>query len=338
MSRSAAFFTDQSVPEQLVDFLLGPIRWQLISVALDLCLFDKTIHPVSSLQLAAELSLAHEPTTLLLNALCGLDILTKKNENYHTNSVISPYLISTSDCSMRDMLRHLSEVKHSDGETIKHILKTNQSTHLSSTLKESDFWEKQLHSLYSFHRSIGSHIALTALQNLPQWRQATSILDLGAGSECLSQCIFNTRPDIQVTLFDLPNCTHHICQRLPEHSPTRIIAGDFNIDSLGGPYHIIWASMSLYYANNIRSLLKKIKQSLEKGGVFVSFHEDLDKDRILPERHTTGRFLPAISGNDLSFSDGHIADALLSTGFFSIESKVVSTPMGDMRLDIAYSQ
>jgi hypothetical protein len=307
----------------------------LISVALDLCLFDHTIEPVSSQQLATELSLAHEPTTLLLNALCGLNILTKNSEKYHTNAVISPYLISDSDYSMRDMLLHLSEVKHSDGDTIKHILRTNQSTHLASTIKGSDFWEKQLRSLYSFHSSIGSHIALTALQNLPEWLHTTSILDLGAGSECLSQAIFNKRPDIHVTLFDLPKSTHHMRQRLPVQSPTRIIAGDFTIDSLGGPYHIIWASMSLYYAKNICVLLRKIKQSLEKGGVFISFHEDLDKDRVLPERHATGRFLPAISGNDLSFSAGYIANAMRSTGFLYVESKVVSTPMGDMRLDIA---
>lgn len=336
MNNKQYFFSDSQPPDQLMDFLLGPIRWQMISVALELSLFDALTEPTTRKIIAKRFSMKEKQTELLLNGLCSLGILKKENAFFQLEKRVEPYLVSHSRYSMRDMLLHLSNVKHTDNDKVKEILKTGRSDHIAANFRNETFWKNSQSCLYSFHNSINNDTVMDILRNLPEWDGLTSLLDLGAGSESLCQAIHKEKSTVQTTLFDLPSCTNTIKKRLTDTSSIRVLSGDFNIDDIGKDYDIIWASMSLYYAKDLNNVLMKIKQSLNKGGIFLSFHEALREERTLPESHITGRFLPSISGSDLSFDDGVIANQLKTAGFARITSRHVSMPIGDMRLDIAY--
>ena len=57
-----------------------------------------------------------------------------------------------------------------------------------------------------------------------------------------------------------------------------VLAGDYNGDSIGAGYDLIWASNTLNFGrHDLDSLMKKIYDALNPGGVFISFC-----DKIFP--------------------------------------------------------
>ncbi len=70
-------------------------------------------------------------------------------------------------------------------------------------------------------------------------------------------------------------------------------------------------------------------------GVFVSLADGLTRERTWPEPYIMGCMAWMLSGQDLMFDSGEVAEAMKSVGFSSVESMVVETPMMPMELDIA---
>ncbi len=272
----------------------------------------------------------------MLDALCSLGLLLKQQNHYPLKEEVLPYVICDSEKSMRDILIHLGNIRHADKETIKDILRTGRSEHFSSRLSSESFWSHSISSLSSFQQSINNPLILDLLSQLSLCDQPAKLLDLGAGSDALANALINRWPHMDVVLFDLPKCAAVIEKQITSQSGISVICGDYNVDALGEDYDIIWASMSLYYAKDIVYVLSKIKQSLKPSGVFVSYHEALSHARTSPEKHICGRFLASISGNDVSFDDGFIANNMKQVGFKKIQSRTMDTVFGAMRLDICY--
>ncbi len=325
-------------PQALFDTVLGPIRWNLIVLGFELSIFDALDSAKTAKQLADELSLHHEKTMVLLDALCSLDIVTKQQQQYVLQPNIAPYLQSSSDQCMRIMLLHLSKSKHASIDMMMRVMRTGEANHLSANFSKEDFWDKAMPNLQSFHRSLSNEVALTILQGLPIWKDAKKILDFGAGSDCLATTIVERFPSILPTVFDLPSCAAKITSLMSEDMQEKItvLGGNYNHDAFGENYDVIWCSMALYYAHDLSELLYRAKNSLTKSGVFVSFHEGLTNDRTKPETHVVGRFLPALNGSDVSFSQGQIANTLRLVGFSRVNSQTIETAYGPMELDVAY--
>ena len=99
-------------------------------------------------------------------------------------------------------------------------------------------------------------------------------------------------------------------------------------------YDLIWASGTLNFTNDMDSLMKKIYDALNPGGVFISFHDGMTHERTKPEVMVLCRIPMALMGTDMGFDQGFIADSMLRAGFKSVRSRTLETPMGSMDLDI----
>ena len=324
-----------SAVDTLTDLLLGPIRWNIVQVALEVELFEQVKDWQSYVAVADALNFAAVPTALLLDALCSLGLLKKRQDSYKLEASAATFLRADSEQSMLKLLPHLASIRSASVEQIKQVLATGVANHDAVHYRDAGFWQKKVEFLSQYQHSVGSAIALDILNPLPEWPKAKRMLDLSAGSEALSLALLKQRPDLDVCLFDLPDCAEQIKQRLDGQTGTQVIAGDINTASIGDNYDVIWASMCLYYANDLECVLKKIKQALSANGVFVSYHEALQQGRTQPEAHISGRFVSAICGHDMSFNDGEIAEKMQQAGFTRVESRMVNSPFGPMRVDIA---
>jgi hypothetical protein len=115
-----------------------------------------------------------------------------------------------------------------------------------------------------------------------------------------------------------------------------VLSGDFNQDSIGEGYDLVWASGVLQFANDVDVVLKKIYDSLNSSGVFVSlFPFALTHERTKPESIVLGLLSTALMGHDLGVDYGDIANSMKRIGFKSIHSQTIETFMGPMELDIA---
>jgi len=114
-----------------------------------------------------------------------------------------------------------------------------------------------------------------------------------------------------------------------------VMGGDYGRDPIGEEYDLIWASGTLNFVkNNMDSVLKKIYDALNPGGVFISFHDGLTHERTKPETMVLAWLPTVLMGNDFGFDQGFVADSMLRVGFKSVCSRTLDTLMGPMDLDI----
>ncbi|GAB3120330.1 class I SAM-dependent methyltransferase [Novispirillum itersonii] len=328
-------------PSALFDLIQAPIRWEILRAALELGIVDDLADGGGRTvaETAAALSLDPRRTGLLLNAMTALGICRADGGRYSLPEDLAPYLCRDGARSMRDLLLTIVRVRHGDVTDLVRQGDPGGGPDMASPA----FWDRSADSLRAFHRAMGTETALSVLRGLPEWASARRILDLGAGSERLALALAAEAPAGRaVTVLDLPPMADRIRSALAR-SPhgggagagVQVIAGDFNAVPFGGPYDVIWAAMTLYFARDLGAVLTAARQALASGGVFVSFHEGLSEDRTGPETHVIGRLVPSLRGRDPSFHHGQIAAALRQAGFPQVDSVPVETPFGPMQADIA---
>ncbi|MGF1724756.1 methyltransferase [Photobacterium nomapromontoriensis] len=352
----------------LFSTLLGPIHWHLLEFAFEHQLFDQLHSRSTATDIARQRSWCPERLALLLNAYVALGVLTKQQGNnqqpyYQIATGYPPYLLSGSKHYLGTTLCHLAKVKacssarlteliarseHPVSDSTKQRLDadTNAITHNKKStegetcnMRDGHFWQHAITGLLAFHQSTRNPILLPLLSQHPDWRDGLCILDVGAGSLQLAENILVNHPNTQLTLFDLPACCDHLRQQLV-HSPhlnksVTLRAGDMNHDDFGCPYHLILASMSLYFSADLQQCINRLWQSLAPGGLFVSFHEALDSSRTQPAFHILGRLPAELANGPLSLEQGQVEAALTANDPISITSEQISTPFGDMTLIIA---
>ena len=100
-------------------------------------------------------------------------------------------------------------------------------------------------------------------------------------------------------------------------------------------YDLIWASNTLNFARDgMDSLMKKIYDALNPGGVFISFCEGLTHERTKPDFVVTSMMSIALMGQDMCFDQGEIGDSMRRVGFKSVRSRTLDAPWGAADLDI----
>jgi SAM-dependent methyltransferase len=328
-----------SFPAALYDLLQAPIRWQLVQTAFELKLFDCLSESRSAEAVAEVRGLNPRRTKLVLDALAAMGIVEKSNGHYSLDGDNAAYLTTDGGKSLRDLLLFMPRLRHGGLSAMTALLQGGADSVLPPLdMAAPDYWQRCVANLRAFHRGLALPRMLEVLESLPEWPVARRFLDLGAGSEVLCQAIAERRPDMSVHLFDLPPSATVIEGHLKSEAVGRIhvIGGDYNKDDLGGPYDVIWGSMTLYYASpDLESLLRRFRNYMTANGVFVSYHEGLSDERTKPQIHVVGRLMPALRGMDLSFEQGQIAGAMMRAGFSHVESRTDGAPFGNMAIDIA---
>jgi len=114
-----------------------------------------------------------------------------------------------------------------------------------------------------------------------------------------------------------------------------VLGGDFNHDSIGEGYDLVWASGVLQFAVNIDSVVKKVYAALNPNGVFVSIYPfGQTHERTKPESIVLSLLSMALMGQEVEVEHGCVADSMLRAGFKSVRSRNLDTFMGPMELDI----
>ena len=317
---------------ELFELVLAPLRWQTLHYALTIQLFDKVESYETFTSLSQQVAIDAEPLLLLLNALCSQNYLTKVEQCFYITEHYKPYLLSNSQHCMAAMLCNMAQMRHCNDQQFQDLLQGMQLE--NRNFHSPQHWKNSQAALKAFHLSMAVPCIEQILYQLPNWQTINKWLDLGAGSVCLAKTVQAQYQNKQAVIFDLPRCAQAIEQEITQQNlqNIQVIAGDYNYDSIGAGYDLIWSSMSLYFAEDIDLLLAKISQALNKSGLFVSFHEGLQSARSQPQHHVLGRLIPSLNGNDLSFNLGNIAQACLNQGLSLVSKSLIETSYGQMEL------
>ena len=236
--------------------------------------------PRSGQDIAGRLQADPQTLSLLLNALVAMKLLTKEAELYGNSSIAIKYLVRSSPHYVGHLLL-LHDAEWNNWGKLEETIRTGKRT-VDRHVFETD-------------PELGSHV-LAVLNRIGQQsgpdlakrlklvgRERMCDLGGGAGTNAIAFC--QVYPDLHATVLDLPETlklTEKTVKEAGLESRITLHPGDFNRDSLGGPYDVVLMSDILHYQtfDMNQDLVKKVYGALAPGGRLVI------KDRFLDEAGT----------------------------------------------------
>ena len=236
--------------------------------------------PKTAAETAAKIG-AHEPTLLLLlNALVAMRLLTKTGNVYGNTAGANTHLVRTSPEYVGHLLL-LHDAEWNHWGKLEETIRSGKRTvdrHVFET--DPTLGTNVLAVLHRIGRQSGPELAKRLQLDGP-----VHLLDLGGGAGTNAIAFCQIYPELTATVFDLPSTlplTEKTVKDAGLESRISLRAGDFNRDSLGGPYNVVLMSDILHYQTfeTNQALVAKVYEHLAPGGRLVL------KDRFLDETGT----------------------------------------------------
>lgn len=226
---------------------------------------------------------------LLLNALVAMRLLTKQSGRFANTSVARNHLVRSAPNYVGHLLL-LHDAEWNNWGKLEEAVRTGRSP-VSRHVFETDP-ELGAHVLSVLDR-IGQQSG-PALAKRLELDRAKTFLDLGGGAGTNAVAFCTVYPRLHATVFDLPQTLKTAERTIKEaglESRITLLAGDFTVDPLGGPYDAVLMSDILHYQDPAAnaSLVRKGFAHLTGGGRLII------KDRFLDESGTSPAWVTAFA-------------------------------------------
>lgn len=266
---------------QLV-YLFRPIRIVLTAFELDVfsALGDRRR---TSLDIAKLRKANRRGMDRLLNALCALGLLIKKNGRFANTPFSKTYLVK----GRPDFLAGL-------GHSVD--LWTSWSTLTRAVIRGKTVLDRKSsrrkgNRLNAFIAAMDQRAAAQAQAVIKRIDLAgvRKTLDIGGGSGAYSIALARAKRDIRATIFDLPDViplARSYVGKSRAAGKIDFMEGDFRRDGFGGGYDLILLSAIIHMnslAENLR-LFKKAARALKPGGQLVIQDFIMSEDRTRPDQ------------------------------------------------------
>ncbi len=214
---------------------------------------------------------------ILLNALVAMKLLTKDGELFGNSSTALTHLVRHSTQYVGHLLL-LHDAEWNNWGRLEETIRTGcrmVDRHVFET--DPELGSNVLAVLNRIGQQSGPDLARRL--NLGGQER---VLDLGGGAGTNAIAFCQVYPELNATVFDLPatlRLTEKTVKEASLESRIRLLPGDFNSDSLGGPYDLVLMSDILHYQTfqMNQQVVEKVFVSLRSGGRLVI------KDRFLEE-------------------------------------------------------
>lgn len=320
----------------LIEMLIAPIRSKLLLTGIKLKVFNQLSEPRSAEAVAKAIGTDPRNTRLFLDSLAAIDLLQKKNGLYRNSSIAQVFLVEDRQTYLGELCLKIKD--DSILEYLPKLVKEGRPPTLGTSFSEEisahyvDIWA-------STELAGDAQLVVGIVSELPEFPSFQKMLDLGGGPGIIGMAIVVAHPSMKGIIFDLPSVvevTKTFIKKYGLENRIEVLGGDFNRDSIGEGYDLILACSCLQFAKDIDSIVKKIYDALNEGGVFTSlFGFGLTHERTKPEFTVLNMLATALMGHDIGFDQGFIADSMLRIGFKSVRSRILDTPWGPWELDIA---
>lgn len=324
----------------LYTLLTGPVRMQLLLAGIELKVFNLLTHEVSAADVAKEKGAHPDNMRVLLDALTAMALVKKSGGRYVNMPLARDYLVEESDTYLGEMMATLASLQHSQlADIAKMVMGGPLPLPPGSDLRRREKWARSTGYLANYQRAGMAQDAVRFVSRLPEFSGFQKMLDLGGGPGLIGISLVRAHPHMTGVIFDLPGVVDAAGEQRREYGVEdriAVMAGDYNQDPFGSGYDLIWASMNLYYVRDgLEAFMERVHEALNPGGIFISLHEGLGKERTRPEAMVLNRLTQALMDRDVSFDKGRIARALIRSGFHSVQSEPMETPVGPMEIDVA---
>jgi len=331
--------------EELYKMLIGPIKSKLMLTGIELKVFNHLSEPRSAKGVAEAIGTHPENTRLFLDGLAACDLLEKKDGLYHNTPVTQAFLVEGSPTYLGQFFIISNQWLDSMLDDLPRRVKEGsppESKDMSSGGEISDEMQAQVSAAFANAERGGSaQQAAEIVSALQEFSSMRKMLDLGGGPGLNGIAIVAAHPTMKGVIFDRPpldKAAEDFIKEYEMEDRVEFMSGSYMTDSIGEGYDLIWASGTLSYAKfQIDSVMKKIFDAINPGGVFICIDYGLTHERTKPEIHLLSWLGTMLSSQGMMaemFDQGEIADSMLRVGFKSVRSRTLDTDWGPMDFDI----
>jgi SAM-dependent methyltransferase len=235
----------------------------------------------TSHQIANNLHLDEHACERLLNALVSLGFLTKQ---YHLffNTEDSYTFLSKKSSNYLGGLMHSNHLWNTWSH-LTQVVRTGSSAHSTEINGRGEEW------LFPFINAMHDRAKKQAPQQLAtiDLSGINSILDVGGGAGSYAMEFVSRKPEIEATVFDLPNVvpiTKKFIDKEGFSNKIKIHTGDYTTEDLPKGFDLVFLS-AVIHSNSLeinQELIKKCYKSLNKNGKIVIQDWIMNNDRTKP--------------------------------------------------------
>lgn len=281
-------------------------------------------------QIAHSLHLDVHACERLLNALVSLGFLTKQNNLFFNTPESFSFLSRKSP----DYLGGLMHTNHlwNTWSYLTQVVKTGVSAHPAEIHERGEEW------LSSFINAMHDRAKKQAPQQLAKIDLSgiKSLLDVGGGSGAYTMEFFSKKPEIEATVFDLPDVvpiTKKYIDKEGFSGKIKTFTGDYTTDELPEGFDLVFLS-AIIHSNSLetnQSLINKCFHALNKNGKIIIQDWIMNHDRTQP---TSGavfaiNMLVGTEAGDC-YTEKEVTEMLVGAGFTNISRIEFETGLSQM--------
>ncbi len=293
---------------------------RIILTALELELFTVLgKESKTSAEVAGIISADARATDRLMNTLCNLDLLEKKNGSFSNNEFSSRYLIKGRPDYISNLL-HAANLWDSWSGLTEVVRKGKPPARTG---------EGRANWLVNFIEAMHYRASKQAPDDirLIDLSGVGNVLDLGGGSGAFAMEFVKTGKGINATVFDLPDViplTEKYIKAAGLDGKIKTLKGNYLFDEIGSGYDLVYLS-AIVHSNSFeenKALIKKCAGSLNRNGQVVIQDYVMEEDRISPPAGTMFaiNMLVNTQGGD-TFTQSEIYSWLKNAGLGNINRK-----------------
>jgi len=325
--------------EELYRMLYTPIKAKLLMSGIELKVFNQLSEPKSAEEVAKEFGGHCRNTMLFLNGLAACGLIEKHNGLYWNAPIAQAFLVEGSPIYLGEGFVHQASMTDAMLTNLTKMIREGPPLKPTEDDADPQKWS-QFASWMANNELAGIAQQMSDLVSLqPEFSSFQKMLDLGGGPGFFGISMVAKHPTMRGVIFDrkpVVEVAERFIKEYGMEDRMEVLAGDYNLDPIGEGYDLIWASATLNFAReNMDSVMKKIYEALNPGGLFVNLSEGLTDEGTKPDFYVLCTLGWAMNGPMMAFEQGFIADAMLKAGFRSVRSRTLRTGWGPMDIDIA---
>jgi len=271
--------------EPLYEIAKGTEKSFLLKTAIDFNIFDFFDKPQSAQGFIDKAQTDPDLTEKFLNALVAMGLLAKEDSLYSNTPLASTCLMKDRPFFQGNMLELMYKSRGERWANLGKCLKEGPSKPDGN--KNQVFNGKFIVAMAEGAMRGDLHQTVKVVSKLPEFSRSKKLVDLGGGHGLYAIAFSQANPELESVVFDLPQVSETTKVYIDEYemqSQVKAVPGDYIKDDWGKGYDIVFASDALYKPKKeLLPVLRKIRDSLNPGGLFISKHWMINKERTSPD-------------------------------------------------------
>jgi predicted O-methyltransferase YrrM len=269
--------------------------------------------PLGVEEIAARLNARGRGLTILLDALAGIGLLSKRDGRYHCEPEVAAYLASDTPDTVLPLVRHSASQWRRWSELTDIVRGTVQP---GTAMRTPEDLRAFIEAMDVVSRPLASSVVAAVNPG-----SAKSLLDVGGGPGSYTAAFLNAAPEMNATLFDQPDVIEIARQRLDAAGlleRVTLVAGDFYREELPAGHDLALMS-AIIHQNSLEqnlALYGKVFRALLPGGRVIIRDHVMQPERTRPRRGAVFavNMLVSTAGGDCYTFD-EVRDGLTQAGF-----------------------